>query len=101
VTGAKQCAREGCELPAATNKRGNRFCSFACRAVHYELRDAQQLCSAIGPCSTGAGELWAAAVTMSDALSEYQRLDRRLFSFAQLVGITPDEWYGLKHREAR
>src|ERR1700743_2993742 len=97
----KPCAREGCELPASANKRGNRFCSFACRAVYYELREAQQLCSAIGPSSTAAGELWAAAVTVNDALSEYQRLDRKLLGLAESVGITPDQWHGLKHREGR
>jgi hypothetical protein len=97
IAGEKRlCHREGCEQPVSESKPGNRYSSFACRAVDYELRGTRRLCTAIGPASTAAGELWAAAVALSDALSEYQRLDRELFSFAQSVGITPDQWYPIK-----
>jgi hypothetical protein len=96
VSEVRVCEREGCNLPASTRKRDLRFCSFACRAVETELNDAQRLCSAIGSRSSAAGELWAAAVAMNDALSEYQQRERALFSFAQSVGIGSDEWYGIK-----
>jgi hypothetical protein len=96
VAEKRLCRREGCEQPVSESKPGNRYSSFACRAIDYELRDAQRLCRAIGPASTAASELWAAAVALSDAFSEYQRLDRELFSFAASVGITPDQWYGIK-----
>ena len=94
---SRSCSREGCQQRVATDKPGNRFCSFSCRAINYELRDAQRVCEAVGPCSTAAGELWVAAVAVSDALSEYQRLDRKLFSFAQSVGISTEQWFAIKH----
>lgn len=93
------CSREGCLQPVATDKPGNRFCSFSCRAINYELLDARRVCEAVGPCSTAAGELWAAAVAVSDALSEYQRLDRKLQDLARSIGITPEQWHGLKRLE--
>ena len=96
---SRSCSREGCQQRVATDKPGNRFCSFSCRAINYELRDAQRVCEAVGPCSTAAGELWVAAVAVSDALSEYQRLDRKLQELARSVGITPEQWYGLKRPE--
>jgi hypothetical protein len=96
VTRVKRCAREGCDRPVATNKGGkHRYCTFVCRGVDFELLDAHRLCSAIGD-SPAAGELWSAAVALSDALSEYQRLDRGLFSVAQSVGFTADQWYAVK-----
>ena len=97
MTTVKQCAREGCDQPVSANKSGtHRYSSFACRAVDFELKDAQRLCSAIGPASTAAGELWASAVALNDALSEYQRLDRKLRDVARVVGLTDDQWFAIK-----
>jgi hypothetical protein len=97
----RQCEREGCDQSASTYKPGRRFCSFACRAVETELMHAQRLCSAIGPRGAAVGDLWATAVAMNDSLSEYRRRERQLFSFAESVGITPDQWYGFKRHPER
>lgn len=99
MTKVKPCARHGCDRPVSASKGGkHRYCTFVCHGVDFELIDAQRLCSAIGP---AAGELWSSAVALSDALSEYQALDRKLLSVAQSVGITPDQYYAIKRPDGR
>jgi hypothetical protein len=93
----KSCDREGCDQLASAGKPGRRYCSFACRAIDTELSDAQRVCEAIGPASSASSDLWAAAVAVSDALTEYQRLDRNLFAVARVVGIASEQWYAIKH----
>jgi hypothetical protein len=92
----KRCRRDGCEQLLPAGKSGRRFCTFACRAVAFELADGQRICEALGP-SPVAGEMWAALVLVADNLTAYQRLERQLFSFARSVGITTDQWHEIKH----
>ena len=94
------CARYGCGQLAATSASVSgqqpRYCCIACRSVDIELIRAQRVCEAVG---TGpvSGELWSCAVALSDMLSQYQQVDRRLKDIARSVGITIEQWQAIKH----
>lgn len=85
------CAREGC----GNNVRNSRyrFCTYLCRTVACELEDAQRICEAIGPVTS---EMWAAAVSLSDALSAYQEAKNLVYRAAKSVGVTPQQWAALQ-----
>lgn len=84
------CKREGCILPRGTSQRDsqNYHCSGLCRTVDVELRRTERVCNALG----SNGELWAAAVAVNDALTEYRRLHAEVREAARSVGITNEQW---------
>lgn len=91
-----RCSREGCSRPISALKPGRRYCTFACRAINFELEATQRVCTAVGSIPATAG-LYGAVVALNAALDEYQRLDRELFDAARGVGITSDQFYAIKY----
>lgn len=85
----KTCSREGCNRRV----RGDRIgCCFLCDVVIQELARAQRVCEA-----TGDSTHWVAAVTLSDALTDYYRSDTRLYRAASAAGITDEQWRTIKY----
>lgn len=78
------CARDGCNKRAGEDYE---TCSFLCTSAMKELKRAENLCR-----TTGSTELWALAVTYSDALTAYQREYSRVYNAAVEAGITRDQW---------
>lgn len=68
-----------------------------CRAVDDELSRAQRTCEAVGP-GTISGRLWAAAVALSDAITECQAAERDMLNVARSVGITDERWAEIRGR---
>lgn len=90
-----------CQRPTCTRlTRRGKHCSFACRAVHGELEKAQRICEAVGPGKASA-QLWASAVTMSDALSEIRSKEAYLKGIARSVGIPDATWLALVTGQAQ
>lgn len=91
---SKPCAREGCR--GLINRSGYNYCSFICSAIDQEMDKAQRICQAIG--SDGlTSELWTEVVALSDGLTRYMELDRRLYREARSVGITDEQWQAIKN----
>lgn len=87
------CFRVGCNRPAITRSRGrHRYCSAECRVADRALVEARNICEAVG----SVGNLWAAAVAVSDALVEYQRIASAVERAAMSVGITDEQWRAIK-----
>lgn len=85
------CAREGCARYVKPDSRFFPYCFKLCQLVDAEMSDAQRVVQA-----TGNSELWAAVVTLSDALSEYQRQDYAALRAAQDVGVSPRQYREIK-----
>lgn len=75
ATATRQCDREGC----AGRTRADRYCSVLCTEIDRRLTETRALIAEIG-ISPMAAALWAAAVSLSDQLSELDRLESRLRS---------------------
>lgn len=73
ATSIRQCDREGCD----GRTRGDRYCSLLCTEIDRRLTETRALIAEIG-ISPLAAALWAAAVSLSDQLSEVDRLEGRL-----------------------
>lgn len=84
------CEREGCQSPRARGE-GKRYCTPLCMQVDTELARTQRVCQAVG-----APDLWAAAVALSDALTEYRTHRASVRTAAQAVGITPAQYRALE-----
>lgn len=77
------CVREGC----SRRKGRDGYCSLLCAEVDRRLTKTRALIAEKG-ISPAAAELWAAAVSLSDQLTEVQRLERLLKSSnADSVGL--------------
>lgn len=70
VSAGRLCVREGC----ARRKRGDGYCSVLCMEVDRMLTKTRALIGEKG-ISPAAAELWAATVSLSDQLSEVNRLE--------------------------
>jgi hypothetical protein len=75
VPSGRRCAREGC----AGRKGGDEYCSVLCTEIDRRLTETRALIAEKG-ISPMAAALWAAAVSLSDQLSEVNRLEDRLRS---------------------
>jgi hypothetical protein len=85
----RRCSREGCSRRA----NGGRDTSSAlCTAVVAEMASAQRVTEAIG----GAGELWASAVGLNDAVSAFRSADAEVYSAARRVGFTSQQLRAIK-----
>ena len=67
---AQRCAREGC----ARRKADDGYCSALCSEIDLRLTATRALIMEKGISPTAAA-LWAAAVSLSDQLSEVDRLE--------------------------
>jgi hypothetical protein len=76
----RQCGREGC----ARRKRNDGYCSALCLEIDRRLTKTRALIAEKGISPTAA-ELWAATVSLSDQLSEVNRLEK-LLRAPQAVG---------------
>lgn len=65
------CAREGCARP----KKSDGYCCLLCIEIDRKLTRTRDLIAERGISPTAAA-LWAAAVSLSDQLSEVNRLER-------------------------
>jgi hypothetical protein len=90
-----ECLRESCPRGVLLNS-GEVYCGALCRYVDRELSNAQRVCGAVGPGAVTT-ELWLAAVSLSSALGEYQRLERKLSTAAREVGIDEAAWQAIRH----
>lgn len=88
------CEREGCPAPRSGGQ-GKRYCSALCLRVDGELARAQRVCQAVG-----APDLWASAVALSDALTEYRTQSQSVRAAAQAVGISPAQYRALETEDA-
>lgn len=88
------CEREGCESPRARGE-GKRYCTPLCMQVDTELARAQCVCQAVG-----APDLWASAVALSDALTEYRTQRASVRAAAQAVGISSAQYRALEQGTA-
>lgn len=75
VPATRRCAREGC----AGRQSGDEYCSVLCTEIDRRHTETRALIAEIG-ISPMAAALWAAAVSLSDQLSEVNRLENRLRS---------------------
>jgi hypothetical protein len=75
VSSGRVCGREGC----ARRKRGDGYCSLLCFEIDRRLTRTRALIAEIGISPTAAA-LWAAAVSLSDQLTEVDRLEKILKS---------------------
>jgi hypothetical protein len=62
-----RCARVGCDRYPAS---GYPTCSLLCGIVLDKLTKAEELCKQLG-LAPESGELWAGAVALNDAFTEY------------------------------
>lgn len=86
-----KCAREGC---VRTAPYGTAYCTKTCSAVAEEIQIAERLATVLGTPATY--ELYAAAVTLNDALTEYRDLDHSIHQAAVDVGMAKAQWRELK-----
>ncbi len=63
----QRCVREGCPRRAADT---HPTCSVLCSLVHQRMLLAEETCRIMGP-GPQSGALWAAVVTLSDALTDF------------------------------
>lgn len=91
----QRCAREGCNKRVNLRADGGyyQYCRALCRLVAEELTAAQNVCQYLG----GHGDLYAAAVVLADALSEFDRLDYQALNAARDAGLTPSEYRAVKN----
>ncbi len=75
VPAARRCTREGC----ARRKKADGYCSVLCLEIDRRLTKTRALIAEKGISRAGA-DLWAATVSLSDQLSEVNRLERLLKS---------------------
>lgn len=88
-----QCAREGCHKTVNPRYEGNTdYCRILCRLVDEQLIAAQNVCQQYN----GHGEMWAAAVALSDALSEFDWQDHQALVTARSSGLSAYEYRALK-----
>lgn len=73
MSAARRCVREGC----ARRKRGDGYCSVLCMEIDRRLTKTRSLIAEKGISPTAAA-LWAATVTLSDQLSEVNRLEKQV-----------------------
>jgi hypothetical protein len=64
----RRCKRESC---GRQRKTGSPFCSALCHQVVFEMEKTEAVCRDLGP-GTESSELWLAAVSLGDALTEYR-----------------------------
>jgi hypothetical protein len=86
VPEGRHCAREGC----ARRKKDDGYCSRLCVEIDRRLTRTRMLISEKGISPTAAA-LWAAAVSLSDQLSEVDRLEALVKSAegSQPAGVLP------------
>lgn len=77
---SQRCDRVGC----ADRKRADGYCSVLCMEIDRRLTDTRALIAERG-ISPMAAALWAATVSLSDQLSEVNRLEDR-FRAPQIAG---------------
>ena len=75
ISSNRRCAREGC----AGRKRGDGYCSLLCLEIDRRLTHTRALITEKGISPTAAA-LWAAVVSLSDQISEIDRLEKMLKS---------------------
>jgi hypothetical protein len=75
VSANRRCAREGC----ARRRRSDGYCSVLCLEIDGRLTKTRALIAETG-ISPVAANLWAATVSLSDQLSEVNRLQKLLKS---------------------
>ena len=75
MSSARRCTREGC----ARRKRDDGYCSLLCLEIDRRLTKTRALIGEKGISPTAAA-LWAAAVSLSDQLTEVDRLEKLLKS---------------------
>jgi hypothetical protein len=75
VSAVRCCAREGC----ARRKKDDGYCSSLCMEIDRRLTRTRALIAEMG-ISPAAANLWAAAVSLSDQLSEVNRLENLIKS---------------------
>lgn len=92
---SERCQRDGCLKPAGRTG----WCSSICLLVDRELDKTQRVCTAV----SDAGELWSAAVGLSDALTEYlatqQRLRRKALADGMSSADVRELLYGPRRRK--
>ncbi len=69
VSVVRRCGREGC----ARRRKADGFCSVLCMEIDRRLTKTRALIAEKG-ISPAAADLWAATVSLSDQLSEVNRL---------------------------
>ena len=70
----QRCGREGC---AGWNTANTDYCSVLCKEIDSRLEATLEFIARKG-ISPATAALWAAAVSLSDQLSELDRLEKRL-----------------------
>ena len=80
LSSARRCAREGC----GHRKQRDGYCSVLCLEIDERLTKTRALIAEKGISPTAAA-LWAAVVSLSDQISEIDRLEKMLTS-AQTTG---------------
>lgn len=75
ISPIRACGREGC----ARRRGKDGYCSLLCSEIDRRLTRTRVLIAEKG-ISPAAAELWAAAVSLSDQLSEVHRLETHLKS---------------------
>lgn len=89
-----RCTREGCNKRVNVRANGDyyQYCRGLCRLVDEELKAAQRVCEYFGD----HGDFYAAAVALSDALTELDNIDYAVLRVARDLGISPVEYRAIK-----
>lgn len=89
----RRCAREGCDkLVNPRQDRAITHCQLLCRLVDDQITEAQRVCEYLG----SHGDLYAAAVAVADALTEYNNLDYAALRTARDAGLSAHQYRQVK-----
>ncbi|OBK32547.1 hypothetical protein A5658_16050 [Mycobacterium sp. 1245111.1] len=84
------CIREGCNR-TVRGQDDRQACGHLCDFIEEQMKEAMRVCRA-----TGDTDIWAAAVALNDALTEYFDHRKRLYNAALSVGFTREQWRAIK-----